>query len=193
MKARFLHKSLKSTILFPAFISVIVLMSSCSRNMTSLTRANKMQYASALTVNHHTSSVQTQVTAPVKVNDIKENTIAANSPVEAGTSARPVAVNVKHGVFKGKHGKIKMPVIEVTQLSRQLALKPLQIKQSNQMGYHHVSLEGYLRTAVICLIIGLILGIFTILPGIGYIFGLIGGIFVLIGLIFLILWLIENV
>jgi len=119
-------------------------------------------------------------TAPVAP---RAATVAAPTPqVQAEVAAAPVAATVATPAPKPLSLVQRMALTKVTKKLNKLATKSPQFKQGDNTA-HTARISGNLRTGLILLLIGLIVGIFS---------NLIGTIIALIGVVFLVLWLLDE-
>jgi len=103
-------------------------------------------------------------------------------PVQAEVAAAPEAATVATPAPQKLNLVQRLALAKVTKKLNKLAAKAPQFKQGDNTA-HTARISGNLRTGLILLLIGLIVGIFS---------NLIGTIIALIGVVFIVLWLLDE-
>jgi PBP1b-binding outer membrane lipoprotein LpoB len=174
----------------------IVFLSSCSQKVARVSQMDLMENAQALKTDPGKCCGNTVKTPAfdtrIQATDSKE--VSAYTAHQNSGMTKQNTMNNKHQLLsRNGFKKSVFPVHEVTQIPKQLAQNPLLIKKSNLMSYNQVNLSGNLRLGIIFIIIALLVGILTVIPGLGLLFGILASILFIIGIIFIILWLLEYV
>jgi len=181
----------KTSFYLSCLMAATLIFSSCSKQMTGIQTTDKLRCEQTLAHSHNDALATNKPVAEKPI----DNCVETSTPTTVLANTNTANTSSKHGlgssVQKARHKQQFAEAVTIFKSNmHQFATAPLQSPKNAIASYKKdtMHLHGYLRIALICLLIALIFYIFS---GFSRIFGFIGDVFALIALIFFVLWLLT--